>query len=297
MEMTSDKRAIDKIYRRRDRYDIPDWQRTEVWNERKKRTLIDSILRGWKLPKFYFQLVNDSREEFEVVDGQQRLSAIFEFFDGELSLPNSATEEFGGKTYEDLSDHYRDIFDDFEIEYDVIKSADDSEVKDFFQRLQAGLPLTSSENLNSIHSNLRNFSRELARHPFFTNKVWVADKRYAHCDIAAKVAAIELDGIDSGLRFDDLKATFESQASFSDRSQAAKRLVETFDYLDRVVPEKSPALRNRTIIQSYPGSTEEERMSGCGWVLRCSRDNGFVRITYQRQGAPIRCYQRATPTG
>ena len=48
---------------------------------------------------------------------------------------------------------------------------------------------------------------------------------------------------------------------------------------------------------SYPGSTEEERMSGCGWVLRCSWDNGFVRITSQPQGAPIRCYQRATPTG
>ena len=46
-----------------------------------------------------------------------------------------------------------------------------------------------------------------------------------------------------------------------------------------------------------PRSTEEERASGCGWVLRCSWDNGFVRITYQPQGAPIRCYQRATPTG
>ena len=32
-------------------------------------------------------------------------------------------------------------------------------------------------------------------------------------------------------------------------------------------------------------------------VLRCSWDNGFGRITSQPQGAPIRCYQRATPTG
>ena len=46
-----------------------------------------------------------------------------------------------------------------------------------------------------------------------------------------------------------------------------------------------------------PASTEEERMSSCGWVLRCSWDNGFVRITSEPQGAPIRCYQRATPTG
>ena len=46
-----------------------------------------------------------------------------------------------------------------------------------------------------------------------------------------------------------------------------------------------------------PGSTEEERMSSCGWVLRCSWDNGFAGITSQLQGAPIRCYQRATLTG
>ena len=47
----------------------------------------------------------------------------------------------------------------------------------------------------------------------------------------------------------------------------------------------------------YPESTEEEGASSCGWVLRCSWDNGFDRITSQPQGAPIRCYQRATPTG
>ena len=54
MQMTSEKRAIDKIFRRRDRYDIPDWQREEVWDRAKKQRLIDSILHGWKLPKFYF---------------------------------------------------------------------------------------------------------------------------------------------------------------------------------------------------------------------------------------------------
>jgi hypothetical protein len=37
MKMVSEKRAIDKIFRRRDRYDIPDWQRGEVWNREKKQ--------------------------------------------------------------------------------------------------------------------------------------------------------------------------------------------------------------------------------------------------------------------
>ena len=60
---------------------------------------------------------------------------------------------------------------------------------------------------------------------------------------------------------------------------------------------RRPPPRRRGRRPPYPGSTEEERMSSCGWVLRCSWDNGFVRITSEPQGAPIRCYQRATPTG
>jgi hypothetical protein len=58
---------------------MPDFQREEVWTETKKRLLIDSILRGWHLPKFYFRKVDDGA--FECVDGQQRLTAIWEFFD------------------------------------------------------------------------------------------------------------------------------------------------------------------------------------------------------------------------
>src|SRR6266404_4061677 len=164
MKMTPERRALDKIFRRRDRYDIPDWQRDEVWDVAKKQRLIDSILRGWKLPKFY--LVKTSNDEYEVVDGQQRLSAIFEFCSNELSLTPESMKQFGGPLYRDLSQKIADSFDDFEIEYDVIEGASDEELKDFFQRLQAGLPLNSSEKLNAVHSKLRDYCRTIAEHPF-----------------------------------------------------------------------------------------------------------------------------------
>lgn len=54
MKMTSDKRAVDKIYKRRNRYEIPDWQRQPVWGRPRQQELIDSMLRGWKLPNFTF---------------------------------------------------------------------------------------------------------------------------------------------------------------------------------------------------------------------------------------------------
>ena len=70
-------------------------------------------------------------------------------------------------------------------------------------------------------------------------------------DIVAKVAAIEIEGIETGLRYDDLKTTFESAASFSGRSNVANRLRATSDFLDDVFPEPTPMLRNRTIVQSF----------------------------------------------
>jgi uncharacterized protein with ParB-like and HNH nuclease domain len=192
MKMTAEKRAIDKIHRRRDRYEIPDWQRSEVWSREQKQRLVDSILRGWKLPKFYFLKLSD--EEIEVVDGQQRLNAIFEFFGNELPLSKSSVKEFGAEYYKDLPTKYADAFDDFEIEFDLIEDADEKDLKEFFQRLQQGLPLTSSEKLNSVHSKLRDFCRKLAEHRFFAKKVLASNKRYGHFDIAAKVAAIEIEG-------------------------------------------------------------------------------------------------------
>ena len=229
MKMISKKRALDKIYKRRDRYEIPDWQREEVWDVSKKQALIDSVLRGWKLPKFYFLKTNEEPEEFEVVDGQQRLTAIFEFFDNEILLAPKSAKMFSGYRYDDLPSAASDAFDDFEIEYDEITEASEQELKVFFQRLQQGLPLTSSEKLNAVHSNLRNFCKELVGHPFFKNCVSLADKRYAYFDVIAKAVAIEIEGLEVGFRFDDLKALFEAQASFSHQSAAAKRIRATLD--------------------------------------------------------------------
>lgn len=249
MNMRTKTRAIDKVYRRRDRYEIPEWQRQEVWSRSKKQNLIDTILRGWKLPKFYFLKLSDEPKQYEVVDGQQRLATIFEFFDNELRLSDASAKEFGGRCYDDLSDRVTDTFDDYEIEYDEIEDASEEDVKKFFQRLQEGLPLTSSEKLNSVHSQLRDFVMKQTKHPFF-EKVSASDKRYGHFDILAKVAAVEIDGIDVGLRYDDLRAVFESQASFSSRSNVAKLIVSALAFANRGFPSDTTLLRNRTVVQS-----------------------------------------------
>lgn len=249
MKMTWERRALDKVYRRRDRYDIPDWQRGKVWDRAKKQKLIDTILRGWRLPKFYFVKVSDER--YEVVDGQQRLQAIWEFFSNELPLGEDSVAQFAGaKDYQGLPQSIADAFDDFEIEYDVIENATDEELRDFFLRLQSGLPLTSSEKMNAVESKLTDFCRVASKHSFLGSTVSIPDSRYAHFDIVSKVVVAEIEGLDAGFRFDDMKAVFESQRSFSSSSAVAKRLKKALDFLDKAFGGHGETLRTRTVVQS-----------------------------------------------
>ncbi|MEV6261198.1 DUF262 domain-containing protein [Streptomyces sp. NPDC051784] len=251
MKMEPRSMALDKVFKRRGRYDIPDWQRDEVWAPQQKRLLIDSILNGWKLPKFYFAKTSSDPDEFDVVDGQQRLATIWEFFEGKLQLSDESAKRFGGSTYSDLPDAITDDFDDFEIQYDEITDATDDDIQEFFQRLQAGKSLTAAERLNSVNSNLTRFARKLATHEFFSKKVASNNTRKAYFDMSLKALALELEGFGVSLRYDELKALSDSQSSFGETSEVAKRLLSTLDYLNRTFPEKSSSLRNRSTIQSF----------------------------------------------
>jgi hypothetical protein len=248
MKIKLERRALDKLYKRRDRYEIPDWQRTKVWPAKKKQLLIDSILRGWRLPKFYF--VKNGADFFEVVDGQQRLDAIYSFFANELALSEESAKEFGGQYYKDLDSQLSDTFDDYEIDYDEISDTNEVELKTFFQRLQLGLQLTASEKLNAEHGSLRNFCKKLPELEFFKTSITVPDTRFAHFDIASKVATIEVESIDAGLRFEDIKSVFEANTNFSYSSAAAKRINKALAFLAKAFPTPEPSLKNRSFVQS-----------------------------------------------
>jgi hypothetical protein len=249
MKMEGRKTAIDKIYKRRNRYEIPEYQREEVWGIKEKQLLIDTVLRGWKLPKFYF--LKSGPSSYEVVDGQQRLTAIFEFLDGELELSAESSELYGGaETYDDLDEDVPDGFDDFEIDFDEIDEATEGEIEEFFKRLQGGFRLNSPERLNAVPSKLTTFCRGLARHPFFKKSVSFKDKRYAYFDVAAKAAAIEIDGFDAGMRINELEPLFKSQAAFSASSKVGRRLKAALDFLGESLLDSSKALRLRSVTQS-----------------------------------------------
>lgn len=236
-------RAIDKIYKRRDRIEMPDFQREEVWPDSKKRLLIDSILKGWHLPKFYFRVVDEN--SYECVDGQQRLTAIWDFFDDVLELNPDTAKIYGGAKYSELNIEVSDNFDDFEIDIEEIQNATDEDLEELFRRLQLGTPLNTAEKINAIQGELRDFCHEMADKPFFKEKLPLKNTRYSHFEAVAKWAFIEARGIQPQMRYPQLESLLRDNRTFSRESDTAKRIGGAVDFLNTAFPDKCTVVRNR----------------------------------------------------
>lgn len=128
----------------------PDYQRDSVWTKNQKQLLIDSILRDYDIPKIYlYEIVKDN---FDVVDGQQRIRAIWSFYDNEYALPKDSDPVNGydvaNKYYKDLDPDVSDLIDSYNLDF-VILDKSDEEIREVFLRLQNGTPLKAQEKRNA----------------------------------------------------------------------------------------------------------------------------------------------------
>ena len=81
--------TVEELHKARAEISFPEYQRQDrLWPPDKKRLLIDSILREIDIPKLYFNRTKSG--EIEVIDGQQRLWAIWEFLDDEYEVKTDA---------------------------------------------------------------------------------------------------------------------------------------------------------------------------------------------------------------
>jgi Protein of unknown function DUF262 len=126
----------------------PDFQRRDIWKPAAKVYLIDTILRGLPIPKMYFRTLIDPKTQSsirEVVDGQQRLRAIFAFADDDLRLTARA-REFAGLRYTTLDETLQQQFLSYSFAAEQLINADDSAVLEIFARLNTySVALTPAE--------------------------------------------------------------------------------------------------------------------------------------------------------
>lgn len=168
----------------------PAWQRGPVWSRPKQALLIDSILRGYDVPMIYLrEMPPDATFRYEVVDGQQRLRAIWEFSDGAYSLSKElepvGAAQVAGKFYNDLSVRLRKQINGFRIVVAYVKGAREPEISRLFSRMQMGVRLNPAELRNAVQTPLRHAIDGIAREHKFFRESRIQAGRFRHQDYMA----------------------------------------------------------------------------------------------------------------
>ncbi len=135
------------------RLQIPDYQRdNDQWDQRKESLFIESLLNNLTVPAFFFAQVEGS---IEVVDGQQRLSTISKFANGDLRLSNDESVvyltpqsvHYRGKVFSDLHPSLQAVFNDYPLTIIYLPTSLDLGTKlEIFRRInEGGTPLTAQD--------------------------------------------------------------------------------------------------------------------------------------------------------
>ena len=226
----------------------PQYQRTPVWDENKKQLLIDSILQNYDLPKFYLRVSNAPLYDHEVVDGQQRLRAIWEFRKNKYALGEKSTDipphssDLSGKKWKDLSSDEKDRIGNFLISIVEIKDAPELEIRELFLRLQGGVSLNPAEKRNAILSHMRDFIVELAEHPVFP-LTHFSNKRFKWHDLAAIVTRLEVEGGPTDVKSKNLTNMYEEKRNFNMEEPAAKKIKRHLQYMKRILENRDLAMK------------------------------------------------------
>jgi hypothetical protein len=173
----------------------PDFQRDLIWNTSKKQSLIDTILRNWQFPPI-FVVVNE-HSKLEVLDGQQRLNAIYEFYndqfpiDGYINPIDNNIIKLHGLRYSLLPRNIRSNFDRFSIRVFELYEYNSDEPYELFFRLNQGTSLTPAEKRNTLFGDVRSSVRELARimdsYDINSNSIGFNNSRLSYHDVLARL--------------------------------------------------------------------------------------------------------------
>jgi len=215
----------------------PEFQRKLVWSNAHKSGFIDSVIKNYPLPEIFVaerQVDPDSGVYAEMlVDGQQRLTTLYEYVTGNIDLKL----EPGVPFYDGLPEEEKLRFLGTEIVVRVLSSLDMTEIIEVFARMNSTKYALNAMEINNARYDgaLKRFAQRIADHEFFEHhRVFssVDVRRMQDMRFVLEIIATMLSNYSN--RDDELEDYLERfNDSFEYEESVEKRLMTVFKFAYR----------------------------------------------------------------
>ena len=227
----------------------PEFQRRKVWTPGARSYFIDTLIRQMPVPPIYIR-VRQSKDKTrvlrEVIDGQQRLSAILDYLEDGYSLSRTLKAPYAGKRFSQLDEDQQDTIRQYGFMCEVFQGISDTEVLEIFARLN-----THSVNLNQ--QELRNgrffgyfkqSSYSLAHeHLEFwrRNRIFgeVSIARMAEVELTSELLILQIDGLKDRKLINNYYSTLDD--NFPGQAQMEHNYQVTVDAVNEALGDQLEA--------------------------------------------------------
>jgi hypothetical protein len=139
----------------------PSYQRRSVWNQQYRNYFIETLLLNYPAPPVFLHETIDAEglASYSVVDGKQRLTAIFDFVAGIFPVAEDASiERLQGKSFTDFSPTDRENVWRYQLLVEFLPNVEEAVLTDIFDRLNRNVARLTRQELR--HAK---FSGEFAK--------------------------------------------------------------------------------------------------------------------------------------
>ncbi|WP_113923489.1 DUF262 domain-containing protein [Cognataquiflexum aquatile] len=226
----------------------PQYQRTQVWKIDRKRLLIDSIMRGYDLPKFYLNKIPfNSFFDFEVCDGQQRLRTIWEFYEDKFSIGKDLKfedENLDGLKFSELPEKVQIFFLSYKLTITTIIESKSNEIRDLFARLQKGMGLNQAELRRALSTQIGSYVESIVDNHRFFKECGFPNLRNKHQDYIDHVISYFVNGFNLDMKGIVLQDVYIKISPYQ-ATQYVKELSLILDAMEKINSYSKGIFKNK----------------------------------------------------
>ena len=241
----------------------PKYQRNYIWRNDFKDKLIYSIIKSYPIGSIIIRKLKEPNEKgakSEIVDGQQRMTTIYEFIEGKYEIRSEFSrkiieeiqEIYGEKTdhelerlkkklgnkgsiklkYSDFPAVIRGKFEAFNMSVTKIIEADEADITEYFRFLQNQERLRAGEILNSLSdSKMEKYLLEIENLEEFCNIIGFDNDRKEFDKLFYSVVGLLDNKLSLGVPDSTIRKYVTTEDKITEGQAEFQKLIEQINYI------------------------------------------------------------------